>query len=180
MVPEFLAGPGGRSARAARIPPHARHTARRGYGLEAAVVDNAHMEVRSLDASSQRSAFVRVSGPAALLVAKLHKLGERSESAPGRLVDKDAHDIYRLLRGTSTESVAETMRHLTEDSLAGAVTSEALEHLGTLFAGGPDAICSSMAGEAERLLGNADEVSAAVALLARELLEAVDGRAVRE
>lgn len=38
MVPEALAGPGSKSARGARIPPHDRRATRRARGLEAAVV----------------------------------------------------------------------------------------------------------------------------------------------
>jgi hypothetical protein len=38
---------------------------------------------------------------AALVVAKLHKIGER-ENTPTRLVNKDAHDLYRILRAVST------------------------------------------------------------------------------
>jgi len=39
--------------------------------------------------------------PAALLVANLHKIIER-ENTPTRLVNKDAHDLYRILRAVST------------------------------------------------------------------------------
>lgn len=47
MVPERLAGPGGR--RGARIPPHHKGVARRARGLEAALVDNSEIAVRALD-----------------------------------------------------------------------------------------------------------------------------------
>jgi len=36
--------------------------------------------------------------PHVLLVSKLHKIGER-EDQPERLADKDALDVFRLLRG---------------------------------------------------------------------------------
>lgn len=75
MVPEHLAGRGGR--RGARIPPHDNRAARRAVGLEASVVDQSPVKVESLDGDG-RSAVVNVAGPAALLVAKLHKLGERT------------------------------------------------------------------------------------------------------
>ncbi len=90
MVPEALAG--GPARRGARIPPHSRHATRRTRGLEAAVVDHAPMTITALDPRDRRHAEIAVAGPAALLVAKLHKLGERKND-PGRLVDKDAHDI---------------------------------------------------------------------------------------
>jgi Nucleotidyltransferase len=94
MVPEALAGTVG--SRGARIPPHSRHATRRASGLEAAVVDHEPMTVAALDPDDPRRADMAVAGPAALLVAKLHKLGERQDT-PARLIDKDAHDIYRLL-----------------------------------------------------------------------------------
>ena len=99
MVPEYLAGSGSR--RGVRIPPHSKHSARRAAGIEAAIVDKAPMTVDALDGSG-RSAIINVAGPAALLVAKLHKIGERVGS-PDRLNDKDAHDAYRLLVATDTD-----------------------------------------------------------------------------
>ena len=39
MVPAALAGPGGATARAARLPPHDRRALRRAQGLEGTVVD---------------------------------------------------------------------------------------------------------------------------------------------
>lgn len=92
MVPEHLAGTGSR--RGVRMPPHSRHSARRAAGLEAALIDQSPMAVESLDGAG-REATINGAGPAALLVAKLHKLGERVDT-PDRLNDKDSHDIYRL------------------------------------------------------------------------------------
>jgi hypothetical protein len=130
MVPEHLAGPGGR--RGARIPPHGKQAARRAIGLEASVVDYSPIEVESLDGHG-RSAIVNVAGPAALLVAKLHKLGERMDN-PSRLDDKDAHDSYRLLVATSTPELADTIRRLLAEEVSSAVTAQALDFLDQLFA----------------------------------------------
>jgi hypothetical protein len=118
MVPALLIGEGGR--RAGRIPPHSRHATRRATGLEAAVVDHAPMTITSLDPNDARSAKIEVAGPAALLVAKLHKLGERRDT-PGRLLDKDAHDIYRLLVATETVTLATAFAELQGNELAGSV-----------------------------------------------------------
>jgi hypothetical protein len=85
MVPESLAGGSGRHR--ARIPPHSKHAARRAAGLEAALIDNAPILVTPLDSRDGRAYTANVAGPAALLVAKLHKLGER-QSTPGRLVER--------------------------------------------------------------------------------------------
>jgi hypothetical protein len=172
MVPAALAGSGGR--RGARIPPHSRHATRRTPGLEAAVVDHAAMTITALDPADARSAEIEVAGPAALLVAKLHKLGERQDR-PERLLDKDAHDIYRLLAATNTGSLSRTLAALREDELAGATTKEAIHYLSQLFASGPDALGSTMAGRAEELVGDPAVVSAAVSALAADLVVALAG-----
>jgi hypothetical protein len=167
MVPAALAGQSGR--RGARIPPHSRHATRRATGLEAAVVDHAPMTISALDPNDTRSAEMEVAGPAALLVAKLHKLGERRDT-PERLLDKDAHDIYRLLVAAETVALATAFAELRGNELAGSITNEAIVYLEQLFAAGPGALGSTMAGRAEELFGNADVVSAAVAALAADLL----------
>jgi hypothetical protein len=172
MVPAALAGSGGR--RGARIPPHSRHATRRTPGLEAAVVDHAPMTITALDPDDRRSAVIEVAGPAALLVAKLHKLGER-QGRPDRLLDKDAHDIYRLLAATDTGSLSRTLADLRKDELAGATTTEAIHYLDQLFASGPDALGSTMAGRAEELVGDPAIASAAVSALAADLVAALRG-----
>lgn len=173
LVPAALAGEGGR--RGARIPPHSRHATRRTPGLEAAVVDHAPMTITSLDPDDTRAAEMEVAEPAALLIAKLHKLGERRDT-PERLLDKDAHDIYRLLVAIDTETLATAFTRLQADEFAGTVTDEAILYLEQLFAPGPDALGSMMAGRAEELLGNSAVVSAAVATLAADVLAALQGR----
>jgi hypothetical protein len=169
MVPEHLAGPGSR--RGVRIPFHDKRSARRAAGLEAAIIDRSPMTVDSLDGDG-RSAVINVAGSAALLVAKLHKLGERVDT-PNRLNDKDAHDIYRLLVATETPDIAETTRQLLADELSQRATARALEFIEQLFAAGPDALGSTMAGRAEEGVGQPDTVSASVSFLAKDLLSAL-------
>jgi hypothetical protein len=171
MVPEALAGSGGR--RGARIPPHSRNDTRRTPGLEAALIDNSPMTITALDPRDTRQAQVAVAGPAALLIAKLHKLGERQQTR-ARLIDKDAHDVYRLLIATDTHELAATVDRLCRDDLAGAASRIALEHLRELFAAGSDAPGAQMAGRAEQLVGDPAVVSAATATLAADLLANVD------
>jgi hypothetical protein len=170
MVPEALAGEGG--TRGVRVPPHWNHAMRRAAGLEAALLDRRKMRVSSLDVADARTFEAWVAGPAALLVSKLHKLAER-EAQPNRLVDKDAHDIYRLLVGIQTRELAETFAWLKTDPLAGTATRTGLKHLERLFASGPAALGSMMAGRAEKDIGAPDVVSAAVAALAADLLAAL-------
>lgn len=170
MVPDLLAGRGGR--RGGRIPPHSNRATRRATGLEAVVVDHAPMTITALGLNDSRAIEMEVAGPAALLVAKLHKLGER-QNAPGRLVDKDAHDVYRLLVATETASLAATLDQLSGDELSARATGEALSYLKQLFAAGPGALGATMAGRAEEIFGNAATVSAAAAALAADLLAAL-------
>ena len=168
MVPEHLAGSGSR--RGVRIPPHDKHSARRAAGLEAAIIDQSPMTVDSLDGDG-RSAVINVAGSAALLVAKLHKLGERVDT-PDRLNDKDAHDIYRLLVATETPDLAETMQRLHADEISQVATTQALGYLEQLFASA-DALGATMAGRAEEGVGQPDTVSASVSFLAQDLLSAL-------
>lgn len=168
MVPGHLAGSGSR--RGVRIPPHDRHSARRAAGLEAAIIDQSPMTVESLD-DDGRSAIINVAGPAALLVAKLHKLGERFDT-PDRLNDKDAHDTYRLLVAIETPDLATTVRELLADELSQEVTAQALAYLEQLFTS-PETLGSRMAGRAEEGVGQPDTVSASVSFLAQDLLSAL-------
>jgi hypothetical protein len=171
MVPERLAGAGGR--RGARIPPHSKYATRRARGLEAAAVDSRIMQVRSLHRSDFRRFQMRVAGPAALLVAKAHKIGDR-QSDVDRLVDKDAHDVYRILIAFDTAQLVEAFTTLLGNSLSAEVTGEALRVLGELFATGPDAPGSVMAGRAEEGIGEPETVALSAAVLTADLLDHLD------
>lgn len=130
------------------------------------------MLIESLDSNDGRSVTAQVASPTALLIAKLHKLGERRLS-PHRLLDKDAHDVYRLLLETRTEEIAQGFSRLMQDDVAGLVTSSALPLLTELFADGPDALGSEMAGRAEQLVGDPAVVSQSVSVLAADVLTEV-------
>lgn len=170
MVPETLAGRGGR--RSVRVPPHATTAMRRTRGLEATVVDHAPMRIGALTPDDTREYLVEVASPAALLVAKLHKIAER-EDQPHRLEPKDAHDIYRLLAALPTDQLLPALGHLTDHPLAGKATTQALDYLQRLFAAGPEAVGSALAGRAEALVGDPEVISASVAFLAQDLLAAM-------
>lgn len=171
MVPESLGGSGGR--RGARIPPHSPRSARRAAGLEACVVDRVSMTVASLRDGDERRYVATVAGPAALLVAKLHKIGERRVDNPGRLHDKDAHDIYRLLIAVETTTLSAALTRLLTDDFSRDVTAQAMTFLHELFAKSPAALGSTMAGRAEQGIGEPATVSASVAFLAGDLLTAI-------
>lgn len=170
MVPEAaLADRAG--SRGARVPPHNRHAMRRARGLEAAIIDAPTLTITGLGHDEHRLIQAAVASPAALLVAKLHKINERSQEDPERLVDKDAHDIYRLLVAIDTEVLATALTRLLRDELAGEVTRDALGYLRVLFAGsGPESLGAMMAGRAEAGVGQPAVVAASVNALAEELL----------
>lgn len=172
MVPETMAGPAAPNRRGGRIPPHRNSSMRRASGLEGSIVDNRIREIRSLEAGDDRVFAVRVAGPTALLVAKLHKIGERNDQGGRRLRDKDAHDIYRLLVAVSTGDLAGKMSQLRQEELSATVTEQALRYLEELFARGAGSVGSTMAGRAEESVGEPEIVAASVAALAADLLEA--------
>lgn len=170
MVPEALAGPAKHGRRGGRIRPHGHRATRRAVGLEAAVVDNSEIEVEALGSGDSRVLVARVAGPAALIVAKLHKIGERVD-APRRLNAKDAHDIYRLFRAVSTRDLARSVDALLDEEVSSIVTRQALKYLERFFVDA-DSTGALLAGDAEVGVGDPDQVSEAVALLAGDLLDA--------
>jgi hypothetical protein len=93
--------------------------------------------------------------------------------SPAGLEPKDAHDVDRLLATLTLDRFAPALVRLTEDPLAGQATTTALDHLHRLFAAGPEAVGSELAGRAEELVGDPDVVSASVAFLAQDLLAAI-------
>lgn len=130
MVPEALAGRGRRSA---ALKPHGKQSARRAKGLEGALVDRDLHTITSFEQADHRSTEVWVAGPSALLVAKLHKIAERTGSQD-RVRDKDALDLFRLLRAVPTTALVRGLRALTDSELARTVTDEAIAHLNDLLA----------------------------------------------
>lgn len=170
-VPEALA-PGGR--RGARLGVHGKRTARKARGLEAAVIDNAYTRIAALDETDEREFDIRVANPPALLVAKLHKLGDRTGD-PRRERDKDALDVLRLLRATPTAELAAGLRRLGGSELAADVTTEAVNQLDRLFAS-PDSAGTLAAVRAAQPLESPDTIAASAATLAGRLLDAIIAR----
>jgi hypothetical protein len=130
MVPEALAGAG---TRGARLGPHGKRVARRAKGLEGALIDRDKHTIQALDPEDSRQVSMWVAGPAALLVAKVHKIAERVD-VRDRVSDKDALDVLRLLRAVDTDVLAERIGMLLDHELARPVTEEALSLLPALFA----------------------------------------------
>lgn len=126
LAPDAVAGPGRCGA---RLDGRGKTVARRAKGIEGALIDNEHRDITALDPGDHRRFTVRVAGPAALLVAKIHKIAERA-NLPDRLVAKDALDVLRILQTTPTPTLAGVIAHLCQNDTAAPITTEAL-NLGT-------------------------------------------------
>jgi hypothetical protein len=173
LVPEGLHSGGGR--RGARIPPHSKYSARVVPGLEVAAMSHRQMRIASLEPDQDsRVITMRVASPAGLLVAKAYKIGERATTAANRLLDKDAHDLYRLLRAAPAGDVAADLRVALSDDLAGPVADRALTWLGE-HADMPGALIPTMAGRAEELVGDPQDVAQRTWALIQEILDDVRG-----
>jgi len=169
MVAEVQSG--ARSRRAARIPPHGLGVARRTHGLEGALVDRERRIISGLDRLEARRFEIFIAGPAALLVAKLIKIAER-ESNPRRLRDKDALDVFRLLRAIQVNRLVECWTSLLADPRSRAVANAASEALRNLFAT-PEAPGCQMVIRATEGLEEPDEMAGACAILANDLAMAL-------
>lgn len=173
MVPEALAPEGGR--RSVRIEPHDKMAMRKAPGLEGVVIDNDRMNVGTLDGKDVRSIDVRVAGPAALMVAKLHKLNDRVKAGRAdRIADKDAADVFRLMQATPVIALLERLRPLLTHSMAGQPSSAAVELLGGLFgaARSPGVV---MAVDALRVAVPPERVEAVCTSFTREILLGLPG-----
>lgn len=171
MVPEAVGGPG---RRAARLPGHGKEVARKARGLEAALVDKATSTLSALEPQDHRSFGVSVAGPAALLISKLHKIGERiAEREQRRVDDKDALDIFRLLQAIDTTSIASALVRLLAVEGVREITQEAIVVLRTHFIdhryAGPN-----MASRAAGALMSAEDVTGPFATLVSDLLREID------
>ena len=168
LVPEALAGVGRRGA---RLAGHGKHAARRAKGLEGALVDHEVRELGALDEMDPRTFRVAVAGPAALLVAKVHKIAERVEMSD-RLVDKDALDILRLLRAVPTDRLAMGLARLTRTEVSQTVTNEAIEFGRELLAH-TSAAGVAMAVRAAGPAEDAEAIAASVVALWDDLVRAL-------
>lgn len=170
IVPEAAASVGGR--RGARLGVHGRRAARRAVGLEAALIDHSPMVIAALDPADVRSITAEVAGPAALLVAKAHKIDDRLHSGRrSRVEDKDAADVLRLMQTTRPAEVGARLAALAGDPMAGPATAAAIGHLEHLFSrrGSPGV---EMAARAVRLAAPADRVEAICIAYTASLLAA--------
>lgn len=165
MVPEALAGAG---TRGARLGVHGKRVARRAKGLEASLVDRQLMTITALDPTDPRSINMHVAGTGALLIAKVHKIAERTE-ASDRVRDKDALDVLRILQATDTTDLTNRLQKLRTNDLSADVTEEGITLLAPLF-GHLDGVGVEMAMRAAGVGANSDTISASMITLASDLL----------
>lgn len=168
LVPAAVSPGTGR--RAARLPGHDSRTARIVKGLDGAIVDADVMRLAALDSTDTRAFEVRVAGPAALLVAKAHKISERHGT--DRQSDKDALDILRLLRGTETADLAARYAKLLADARSVDAAKSGRELFEAQFST-RSGIGVEMAIRSAGPLANADEIAASCQALAGDLLAAL-------
>jgi hypothetical protein len=174
MVPERYAPGGGR--RSVRLPPHDKMIARKAIGLEGAMVDHDLIEIAALAGSDPRRFTVRVAGPAALIVAKVHKLRDRlAEGNADRIADKDAADVYRLMLTIPVSDVLLRLRPMLADETAGSVCRDAVDLLVQLF-GARGAECVRMAIDALRVAVRPETIAEVCTGFVHQVKEAL-GRA---
>lgn len=173
MVPAAYAPAGGR--RSVYLPPHDKMIARKVVGLEGSILDNDLLEVVALDDSDSRRFTVRVAGPAALVVAKVYKLRDRLAGGKvGRIADKDASDVFRLMQTIPIPKFLDRLRPLLADETAAPVCREALGLLVQLF-GARNAEGVRMASDALRVAVPPERVSAICTSFVRDVGTALNG-----
>ncbi|TFD74188.1 hypothetical protein E3T54_15480 [Cryobacterium sp. Sr8] len=140
LVPETYAGSKGRSA---RIPGQKSATTR-AYGLELAIHDRTLIRISTTDGEPEMSVEVNVAGPAALLIAKAHKVSERLadvDKRPDRLRPKDSGDIALLMMVTDGAEMAKTMtRHVAETPEIRGVVQDGAQYLVDMYSTDNDTI----------------------------------------
>lgn len=171
LVPEAVGGPG---RRAARLGVHGNRAAMKVRGLEGALISNTPRDIYTLVPGADRSCILKVAGPAALLVAKVHKIGERVAAAGSQrreLLHKDAFDIYRLLRAIETTEMASEFGLLLSHEVSSRVTSEALSTFQRLF-GARSGMGTDLVVRSVLELEDSDFIAASTVVLSRDLLNA--------
>ena len=170
LVPEAV---GGRKGRGAELGVHGNRAARQVRGLEGALISRRLMTIRALGAEDGRAFEINVAGPAALLVAKIHKLAERIDANDvTRLNNKDAFDIFRLLRAVDTDEFASEVEVLLSSPISAPVTVAAITRFRELFETAAGAGTQLVTQHVEGLEDPATIVRMSVTL-SRDLIEGV-------
>ena len=164
---------GGRVGRGAGLGVHGNRAARQVRGLEGALVSRQPITIGALDPEDTRAYAIDVARPAALLVAKMHKIADRIDADDDRrLSNKDAFDIFRLLQAVDTEELADEVNLLAGDPMAAEVTAEAMLGFRNLF-GTPTAAGTQLVADHVAGIENRDFIVASSVALSEELIERV-------
>lgn len=168
LVPASVSPGTGR--RAARLPGHDSRAARIVKGLDGAIVDSDLMSISALVDVDARAFDLRVAGPAALLVAKVHKIEDRQGT--DRRSDKDALDVLRLLRGIETDDLASRYAKLLTDRRSEGAAKAARALLEAQFTT-RRGVGVEMAIRSAGVLADPEEIAASCEALAKDLLVAL-------
>ena len=168
LVPEAV---GGRIGRGAGLGVHGNRAARQVRGLEGALVSRHPMTVRAVADGDDRAYEINVAGPAALLVAKVHKLMDRIDADDNRRINsKDAFDIFRLLQAVDPMDLLDEINLLAAAEISAEVTAEALagfrEMFGTATGVGTILVAEHVVGIEDR-----DVIVASSVALSEELIK---------
>ena len=166
LIPETLGGRPGK--RAAYLEGHGNNVARQVRGLEAALIDWETKLITALEENDVRRMEIMIAGPAALLVAKLHKIAERLHDRR-RSQPKDALDVFRLLQAVPLETLSARFTLLYHDPLSLEITRSALAFLQELF-GRETGVGAQLAADAAYPLADRAFITAACAALTQELV----------
>ena len=170
LVPDAV---GGRSGRGADLGVHGIRAARQVRGLEGTLVSRRPMAVRALADGDDRAYEINVAEPAALLVAKVHKLLDRIDADDNRRIDsKDAFDVFRLLQAVETMTLVDEISLLAAAEVSAEVTAEAMAGFRELF-GIPTGPGTILAAEHVAGIEDREVIIASSVALSEELIRRV-------
>lgn len=115
---------------------------------------------------------LEVAGPAALVVSKCHKLAERIADGGRRVKAKDAHDVLRVLRGVTSQVLADGFTLMRADNVSREVAETGLDQLQSLF-GRPRLAGCDLAALAAAGLENEETIRQSCVALTSDLLAAL-------
>ena len=168
LVPEAV---GGRTGRGAGLGVHGNRAARQVRGLEVALVSRRPLTVQALASGDDRAYEINVAGPAALLVAKVHKLMDRVDGDDNRRINnKDAFDVFRLLQAVETLELINEINLLAAAEVSAEVTAEASARFSELF-GTPTGAGTVLVAEHVAGIEDREVIIASSVALSEELIE---------
>ena len=150
---------------------HGNRAARQVRGLEGALVSHRPMITQALTPGHPRASKINVAGPAALLVAKMHKLMDRVDADDNRRINsKDAFDVFRLLQAVDPVDLIDEVNLLAAAVVSAEVTAEAMAGFRELF-GTPTGVGTILVAEHVMGIENRDVIIVSSVALSQELIE---------